>query len=191
MQVVLLERVEKLGQMGAVVKVKDGFARNFLLPRRKALRATEENLKYFETRRVQLEASNLEQRKEAVQVAAAMDGKSFVILRQSGESGLLYGSVNSRDIANIMTGKGFTVTRQQVALDRQIKSLGLHEVRVVLHPEVSAKITINVARSLEESEKQAAGANVLVNAEEDDEALDQQLEELFEEGVAPVGDEEA
>jgi large subunit ribosomal protein L9 len=191
MQVVLLERVEKLGQMGAVVKVKDGFARNFLLPRRKALRATEENLKYFETRRVQLEASNLEQRKEAAQVAAAMDGKSFVILRQSGESGLLYGSVNSRDIANIMTGNGFTVTRQQVALDRQIKSLGLHEVRVVLHPEVSAKITINVARSLEESEKQAAGVNVLVNADEDDEALDQQLEELFEEGVAPVDDEEA
>lgn len=184
MQVVLLERVEKLGQMGVVVRVKDGYARNFLLPRRKALRATEENLKYFETRRIQLEASNLEQRKEAEQVAVTMDGKSFVIIRQSGESGLLYGSVNSRDIANVMTENGFTVTRQQVALDRQIKNLGLHEVRVVLHPEVSAKITVNVARSAEEAEKLAAGVNVLVDMEEDDEALDQQLEELFEEGAA-------
>lgn len=188
MQVVLLERVEKLGQMGAVVKVKDGYARNFLLPRRKALRATEENMKYFETRRVQLEATNLEQRKEAEVVAASMDGKSFVILRQSGESGLLYGSVNSRDIANVMTENGFTVGRQQVALLRQIKNLGVHDVRIVLHPEVSAKVTVNVARSLEESEKQAAGVNVLVNADEDDDALDMELEELFDEGEAALDD---
>ena len=189
MQVVLLERVEKLGQMGAVVKVKDGYARNFLLPKRKALRATEDNLKYFETRRVQLEASNLEQRKEAEQVASTMDGKSFVILRQSGESGLLYGSVNSRDIAIIMTENGFSVLRQQVALDRQIKNLGLHDVRVVLHPEVSAKVTVNVARSVEEAEKQAAGVNVLVTADEDDTALDQELDELFDEGAAAIADE--
>ncbi len=182
MQVVLLERVEKLGQMGSVVKVKDGYARNFLLPRRKALRATEENLKYFETRRVQLEAVNLEQRKEAEQVAAKMDGKSFVILRQSGESGLLYGSVNSRDVANVMTEGGYTVGRQQVDLIRQIKNLGLHDVRIVLHPEVFAKVSINVARSLEEAEKQAAGVNVLVTTDDDDDALDMELEELFEEG---------
>lgn len=189
MQVVLLERVEKLGQMGAVVKVKDGYARNFLLPRRKALRATEENLKYFETRRVQLEAVNLEHRKEAEQVAATMDGKSFVILRQSGESGLLYGSVNSRDVASVMTENGFTVQRQQVALVRQIKNLGIHDVRIVLHPEVSAKVTVNVARSAEEAQKQAAGVNVLVNADEDDHALDMELEELFDEGAGVALDE--
>ncbi len=190
MQVVLLERVEKLGQMGAVVKVKDGYARNFLLPRRKALRATEENLKYFDTRRVQLEAVNLEQRKEAEQVAATMEGKSFVILRQSGESGLLYGSVNSRDVASVMTEEGFTVSRQQVDLIRQIKNLGLHEVRIVLHPEVFAKVTLNVARSLEESERQAAGVNVLVNTDDDDDALDTELEELFEESEAIEDDAE-
>ncbi|MFZ5834326.1 MAG: 50S ribosomal protein L9 [Pseudomonadota bacterium] len=188
MQVVLLERVEKLGQMGAVVKVKDGYARNFLLPRRKALRATEENLKYFEGRRVQLEAANLENRKESEQVAATMDGKSFVILRQSGESGLLYGSVNSRDVANVMSENGFTVGRQQVALVRQIKNLGLHEVRIILHPEVSATVTVNVARSAEEAEKQAAGVNVLVNTEEDDDALDMELSELFEGGDEAVED---
>ena len=186
MQVVLLERVEKLGQMGAVVKVKDGYARNFLLPRRKALRATEENMKYFETRRVQLEATNLEQRKEAEVVAASMDGKSFVILRQSGESGLLYGSVNARDIANIMTENGFTVIRQQVELVRQIKSLGIHDVRVMLHPEVFAKVTVNVARSVEEAAKQAAGVNVLVNADDDDADLDVALEELFDEDAVPA-----
>jgi len=190
MQVVLLERVEKLGQMGAVVKVKDGYARNFLLPRRKALRATEENLKYFEGRRVQLEAVNLENRKESEQVAATMDGKSFVILRQSGESGLLYGSVNSRDVANVMSENGFTVARQQVALVRQIKNLGLHEVRVILHPEVSASVTVNVARSAEEAEKQAAGVNVLVNTDEDDDALDMELDELFEGGDEAEDDAE-
>lgn len=190
MQVVLLERVEKLGQMGAVVKVKDGYARNFLLPRRKALRATEENLKYFDTRRAQLEAVNLEHRKEAEKVAASMEGKSFVILRQSGESGLLYGSVNSRDVAGVMSENGFTVVRQQVALLRQIKNLGLHDVRIILHPEVSARVTVNVARSQEEAEKQALGVNVLVNADEDDDALDLELEELFEEDETPGQDEE-
>lgn len=183
MQVVLLERVEKLGQMGAVVKVKDGYARNFLLPRRKALRATEENLKYFETRRIHMEAANLENRKEAEQVGATMEGKTFVILRQSGESGLLYGSVNSRDVANVMIENGFTVARQQVALIRQIKNLGLHDVRIVLHPEVSVKVVVNVARSAEEAEKQASGVNVLVNMDEDDDALDMELEELFDENA--------
>ncbi|MEQ1890514.1 MAG: 50S ribosomal protein L9 [Alphaproteobacteria bacterium] len=188
MQVVLLERVEKLGQMGAVVKVKDGYARNFLLPRQKAMRATEENLKYFETRRVQLEATNLEHRKDAELVAANMEGKSFVILRQSGESGLLYGSVNSRDVASVMTENGYTVNRQQVALVRQIKSLGLHDVRIMLHPEVSAKIMINVARSAEEADKQAAGVNVLVNTDDDDDALDMELDELFDEGDEALDD---
>jgi large subunit ribosomal protein L9 len=176
MQVVLLERVEKLGQMGQIVKVKDGYARNYLLPLRKALRATEENLKYFETRRVQLEARNLELRKEAEQVAAKMDGASFIILRQSGESGMLYGSVNSRDIAAAMTEEGFSVGRQQVSLSRQIKNLGLHDVRIVLHPEVSATVAINVARSAEEAEQQAAGVNVLLR-DDDDETAD---EEWFE-----------
>lgn len=190
MQVVLLERVEKLGQMGAVVKVKDGYARNFLLPRRKALRATEENLKYFETRRAQLEARNLEQRKEAEQAALKVEGQSFVILRQSGESGLLYGSVNARDIANLMTENGFSVERQQVELVRQIKSLGIHDVRIMLHAEVYAKVTVNVARSAEEATKQAAGVNVLVNADEDDDALDVALEELFDEDTVPAADDE-
>lgn len=176
MQIVLLERVEKLGQMGQIVKVKDGYARNYLLPLRKALRATEENLKYFENRRVQLEARNLELRQEAEQVAAKMDGAAFIILRQSGESGMLYGSVNSRDIAAAMTEEGFSVSRQQVSLIRQIKNLGLHEVRIVLHPEVSASVTINVARSAEEAAQQAAGVNVLIRKDEDDEAD----EEFFE-----------
>lgn len=190
MQVVLLERVEKLGQMGQIVKVKDGYARNYLLPLRKALRATEENLKYFENRRVQLEARNLELRKEAEQVAARMDGASFVILRQSGESGMLYGSVNSRDIAAAMTEEGFSVSRQQVSLSRQIKNLGLHEVRIVLHPEVSASVTVNVARSAEEAAQQAAGVNVLLRADDEDEANEEAYDEMFEEEAdAAEGDE--
>lgn len=181
MQIVLLERVEKLGQMGEVVSVKEGYARNFLLPQRKALRATEENLKHFEAQRAQLEARNLELRNEAEKVGDKLDGQSFVVIRQSGETGILYGSVNSRDIANVVSENGFSIDRTQVALDRQIKNLGLHDVRIVLHPEVSAVVSINVARSQDEAEQQAAGINVLA-AEEDEELLE--LEEFFEDEEA-------
>lgn len=192
MQIVLLERVEKLGQMGEVVRVRDGYARNFLLPEKKALRATAENLKFFEARRAQLETSNLEQKKDAEAVAKKLDGKSFVILRQSGETGILYGSVNSRDIANALTEGGFSTQRQQITLTRQIKNLGLHDVRVVLHPEVSANVTINVARSAEEATQQASGVNVLAGVERDEAfKLDVELDELFESEAALHEAEEA
>ncbi|HAD26046.1 MAG TPA: 50S ribosomal protein L9, partial [Alphaproteobacteria bacterium] len=147
----------------------------------KALRATEENLKHFEAQRAQLEARNLELRNEAEKVGDKLDGQSFVVIRQSGETGILYGSVNSRDIANVVSENGFSVDRTQVALDRQIKNLGLHDVRIVLHPEVSAVVSINVARSQDEAEQQAAGINVLA-AEEDEELLE--LEEFFEDEEA-------
>lgn len=192
MQIVLLERVEKLGQMGEVVKVRDGYARNFLLPKKKALRATTENLKFFDARRAQLETTNLELKKDAEAVAKKLDGKSFVILRQSGETGILYGSVNSRDIANALTEGGFSTQRQQITLTRQIKNLGLHDVRVVLHPEVSANVTINVARSAEEATQQASGVNVLAGVERDEAfKLDVELDELFESEAALHEAEEA
>src|SRR5918994_1150825 len=157
MQVILLERVAKLGQMGEIVRVKDGFARNFLLPRGKALRATKENKQRFETQRAQLEARNLERRTEAQGVADKLNGQSFIVIRQAGESGVLYGSVSTRDLAEIVTKGGFSVGREQIALNAPIKSLGLHTVPVVLHPEVEVKVTINVARSQDEAERQARG----------------------------------
>ncbi|MBM3517679.1 MAG: 50S ribosomal protein L9 [Alphaproteobacteria bacterium] len=157
MEVILLERIEKLGQMGDVVRVKDGFARNFLLPQRKALRATKANLGEFQSRRVQFEAHNLERRAEAEQIAGRLDGLSCVVLRQASEGGQLYGSVTARDIAEAAVAAGFTVGRGQVVLDGPIKSLGLHRVRVRLHPEVSVAVTINVARSAAEAEVQARG----------------------------------
>jgi large subunit ribosomal protein L9 len=159
--VVLLERVEKLGQMGQVVKVRPGFARNYLLPQKKALRATKENLAYFETRRTQLEAANLERRGEAEEVAKKLDGISVVIVRQAGESGQLYGSVSARDIADAVTAAGFTVTRGQVVLDKAIKTLGVYKLRLILHPEVSVHVNANVAQSLEEAEMQAKGVDPL------------------------------
>ena len=165
MDVILLERVAKLGQMGERVKVKDGFARNFLLPRGKALRATEANAKRFETQRVQLEARNLELKAEAQHVAEGLDGQSFTMIRQAGESGQLYGSVSTRDIAEAITAGGFSVSRGQIALRTPIKGIGLHEVPVELHPEVDAKVTINVARSPEEAERQAKGEEVLAREE--------------------------
>ncbi len=165
MDVILLERVAKLGQMGERVKVKDGFARNFLLPRGKALRANEANAKRFETQRVQLEARNLELKAEAQQVAESLDGQSFTMIRQAGESGQLYGSVSTRDIAEAITAGGFSVGRGQIALRTPIKGIGLHEVPVELHPEVDAKVTINVARSPEEAERQAKGEEVLAREE--------------------------
>src|SRR5258708_23396270 len=155
MNVILLERVPKLGQMGDVVRVKPGFARNYLLPQRKAVRANKDSLAKFEAQRAQLEAQNLKRRDEAERVAERMGRISVVIIRQAGESGSLYGSVSSRDIADGVTAAGLTVTRQQVILDQPIKTLGLTEVRVVLHPEVLLPITVNVARSPEEAEKQA------------------------------------
>ena len=168
-ELILLERVEKLGQMGQLVKVKPGFARNFLLPQKKALRATKENLAYFETQRAQLEANNLQRKIEATEIGGKLEGLRVVIVRQAGESGQLYGSVSARDIAEAVTEGGFTVEKRQVVLDRPIKSLGLHPVRVVLHPEVSVTVKANVAQSAEEAEMQARGIDPLRAREEDEE----------------------
>jgi large subunit ribosomal protein L9 len=156
-EVILLERVAKLGQMGDTVRVRDGYARNFLLARGKALRATEGNKKHFETQRAQIEARNLTARKEAEQVAEKLEGQSFVIIRQAGESGHLYGSVATRDISDAATAGGFSVSRDQIVLLHPIKALGLHDVPVHLHPEIEVKIIVNVARSAEEAERQARG----------------------------------
>lgn len=165
MEVILLERVAKLGQMGETVRVRDGYARNFLLARGKALRATESNKKHFETQRAQIEARNLAAKKEAEAVAEKLDGQSFTIIRQAGESGHLYGSVATRDIAEAATAGGFSLARNQVALIQPIKALGLHSVPVHLHPEVDVKITINVARSQEEAERQARGEAIAIREE--------------------------
>jgi large subunit ribosomal protein L9 len=165
MQVILLERVPKLGQMGEVVRVKDGFGRNFLLPRGKALRATAANRKKFEDQRVTLETRNLELKSEAAAVAEKLDGKSLVILRQAGDSGSLYGSVSSRDVADLLTADGFAVSRAQIEIAVPIKTLGLHSIPVSLHPEVQVKITLNVARSAEEAERQTRGEEVNVREE--------------------------
>jgi large subunit ribosomal protein L9 len=184
MQVVLLERVEKLGQMGEVVKVKDGFARNFLLPRKKALRATKANLARFETEKAQLEARNLQLKKEAEGVAGKLDKKTFVILRQAGETGMLYGSVSTRDISDAITADGVSVDRNQVVLDKAIKTLGLHDVKVVLHPEVRVAVTLNIARTAEEAERQARGENIALTAAEEARA---EAEALFESEDAAKG----
>ena len=165
MEVILLERVAKLGQMGETVRVRDGFARNYLLPRGKALRATEDNKKRFETQRTQLEARNLERRTEAQGVAEKLDGQSFAIIRQAGESGVLYGSVSNRDLAETVSANGFSVNRDQFVLNQPIKTLGLHRVPVALHPEVEVTVTINVARSPEEAERQARGETVTTREE--------------------------
>jgi large subunit ribosomal protein L9 len=180
MQVILLERVAKLGQMGEVVNVKDGYARNFLLPQGKALRANASNIKSFETRKAQLEAQNLETRKEAAVVAEKLDGQAFVVIRSASDSGALYGSVTTRDAAEAATAAGFTIGRNQVVLDRPIKDLGLHTVTVVLHPEVSAKIKLNVARSVEEAELQATGKSIQELAAEEEAAADFEIAELFD-----------
>jgi len=168
MDIILLERIEKLGQMGDVVKVKGGFARNYLLPQKKALRATKENLAYFETQRQQLEAENLKHRDEAQKVADRLDGLKVTVIRSAGDSGQLYGSVNARDIAGAVTEAGFTIQRSQVILERPVKSLGLFDLRVRLHPEVSATVTANVARSAEEAiEQERLGHAILsTDAEE-------------------------
>ena len=157
MDVILLQRVEKLGQMGEVVNVKPGYARNYLLPQKKALRATKENVDEFEQRRTQLEADNLDQRQEAEKVADRLNGLSIVLTRQASDSDQLYGSVTTRDIADQTTEAGFSIERRQVELDRPIKTVGLHEVRIRLHPEVTVEVTANVARSTEEAETLARG----------------------------------
>jgi large subunit ribosomal protein L9 len=183
MQVILLERIGRLGQMGDVVTVKDGYARNFLLPQKKALRATEENKKRFESNRAQLEARNLELKKEAEAVAQKLQGQIFVAIRQAGDTGQLYGSVTPRDIVEIVTAGGFSIDRRQVVLDKPIKTLGLHPTRIALHPEVIVSVSLNVARTAEEAERQARGEDVTVIK---DEALE--LETFNSEGVF---DEEA
>lgn len=175
MEVILLERVEKLGQMGDKVKVKDGFARNYLLPQRKALRATKQNLTHFQTERAQLEAANLQRRDEAQAVAEKMTDLTVTLLRQASESAQLYGSVNARDIAQAITEAGFSVDRRQVNLNQPIKTLGIHQLRVNLHPEVSVQVGVNVARSAAEAEIQAAGGAI---------GLDRFLDEPTEEDIA-------
>ena len=169
MDVILLERIEKLGQMGDVVAVKPGFARNYLLPQKKALRATKENKELFEARRAQLEAENLSRRTDAEAVAEKLNGLTVTLIRQAGDSGQLYGSVSARDLSEAVTEAGVTISRQQVQLDKAIKVLGLHPVRVRLHPEVIVEVTANVARSPEEAELQAQSGHV-VSADEQREA---------------------
>lgn len=166
-ELILLQRIDKLGQMGELVKVKPGYARNFLLPQKKALRANKANLANFEGQRAQLEAQNLKRREEAERLSERMAGLSVVIVRQAGESGSLYGSVSARDISDACTAAGLTTNRDQIVLDQPIKSLGLTTVKLVLHPEVSLPITVNVARSTEEAEKQARGEQVGLAGEED------------------------
>ncbi len=157
MEVILLERISRLGQMGETVKVKDGYARNFLLPTGKALRANEANKKKFEGQRAQLEARNLERKSEASKVAELLDGKSFVVVRSAGETGQLYGSVSTRDIAELLTAEGFSVSRNQVELNHPIKTIGLTNLAIALHPEVEVTVTLNIARSTDEAERQAKG----------------------------------
>jgi large subunit ribosomal protein L9 len=166
---ILLERVDKLGQMGQIVKVKPGYARNYLLPQKKAMRATKENLAYFETQRAQLEATNLTRKSEASEVGTKVEGLTVVLIRQAGESGQLYGSVAARDIAEAVTKAGFTVDKRQIVLDRPIKTLGLHRLRVMLHPEVGVTITANVAQSEEGARMQAAGIDPLRERDEEEE----------------------
>lgn len=190
MEVILLERVAKLGQMGEVVRVKEGYARNYLLPQGKALRANEANIKRFETEKAQLETRNLESRKDAEALAGKLDGQQFVVIRSASDSGALYGSVTTRDAADAATAAGFSVDKKQVALDRPIKELGLHTVTVTLHPEVEVKITLNVARSAEEAELQAQGKSIQDLAAEEEARAEFEISELFEDiGSAATEDE--
>jgi large subunit ribosomal protein L9 len=192
MEVILLERVAKLGQMGEVVRVKDGYARNYLLPKGKALRATDDNKKRFESMKTQLEARNLEQRGEAEKVGSKLDGQTFQVLRQASESGQLYGSVSSRDIAALVTEKGFSVNRNQVQLNAPIKTIGTHKVPIALHPEVEVEVTFYVARNADEAQRLARGEDVTVRreggADEEDEAAEAQAaaEAFFEQPEAPA-----
>jgi len=190
MEVVLLERVAKLGQMGDVVNVKNGFGRNFLLPQGKALRATKANLAQFETQRAQLEATNLETRKEAEALASKLDGQQFIVIRSASDAGSLYGSVTNRDAADVATEGGFTVDKRQVVLNAPVKELGLHEMTVVLHPEVRCTIHINVARSVEEAELQASGKTIQELQAEADAEADFDIAELFDDVGGAANDDD-
>lgn len=200
MQVILMERVAKLGQMGEVVSVKDGYARNFLLPQGKALRASEANIKHFEAQKAQLEARNLETKAEAEKLAEKLDGQQFTVIRTASDAGSLYGSVTVRDAADAATENGFSIDRKQVALAAPIKELGLHRVHVVLHPEVEVTIELNVARSVEEAELQAAGKSIAELAAEAEAEAEFEIAELFDdigaaaeedEDLAPAAEDEA
>lgn len=192
MEVILLERIERLGQMGDTVNVKPGFARNFLLPQKKALRATTENKARFEAERAQLEADNLQRKSEADSVAAKAEGLSVILVRQAGDAGQLYGSVNARDVAEGITEAGFTVGRGQVVLDKPIKALGLYSVRVNLHAEVAMTVTVNVARSMEEAQIQAETGGAVLSIDEQEKADEAAAlaaaaaEEVFEEDAADI-----
>ncbi|WP_375673093.1 50S ribosomal protein L9 [Bartonella sp. TS82HLJMH] len=186
MDIILLERIPRLGQMGDIVSVKDGYARNFLLPQGKALRANESNKKHFEIQRAQLEARNLERKSEAQKIAEKLDGQSFIVVRSAGETGQLYGSVSTRDIAEIITEEGFSIGRNQVELNHPIKMIGLHTITLSLHPEVQISVIINVARSTSEAQRQAEG-ETLTSAKEiyniQEELLEESQEELLEEEI--------
>ena len=190
MEIILLERVAKLGQMGEVVNVKEGYARNYLLPQGKALRANEANLARFEAEKAQLEANNLETKKEAESLAAKLDGQQFIVIRSASDGGALYGSVTTRDAAQAATEAGFSVDKKQVVLRGPIKELGLHDVTVVLHPEVEATITLNVARSAEEAELQEAGKNIAELAAEEEAAAEFEIQELFDDIGAAASDDD-
>lgn len=180
MEVVLLERVERLGQMGDVVTVKNGYARNFLLPQNKALRANKDNLAIFETQRAQLEADNLQQSQEASKVGEKLDGETVILIRAASESQQLYGSVSTQDIAKAVTSAGFTVDRKQIVMDKVLKTLGLHEIKVRLHPEVNVMVSVNIARSDEEAEIQARGESVEEVAEAALDNRDEAIADVFE-----------
>lgn len=191
MQVILLERVAKLGQMGDVVDVKNGYARNYLLPQGKALSASKANIEAFENQKAQLEARNLESKKEAEDLAARLNGQQFVVIRSASDAGALYGSVTTRDTADVATQDGYSLDRKQVVIPRPIKELGLHEVSVVLHPEVEAVIALNVARSIEEAELQASGKSIQELAAEAEAEAEFEIAELFEDiGAAGLEDDE-
>lgn len=191
MQVILLERVAKLGQMGDVVAVKPGFARNYLLPQGKALRASDANIKAFESRKAELEMHNIESRKEAQGLAARIDGGTHVVIRAASDGGALYGSVSTRDIADVLKEAGITLERRQVVLSAPIKTLGLHAVTITLHPEVDAAISINVARSAEEAELQASGKSIQELAAEEEAAAEFEIAELFDDiGAAGMDDDD-
>jgi large subunit ribosomal protein L9 len=192
MEVILLERVTKLGQMGDVVRVKDGFARNFLLPKGKALRASKDNRARFEGMKVELEARNLEQKNEAQQIGQKLDGQAFTVLRQAAEGGQLYGSVSPRDIATMVTERGFTVSRAQVALNAPIKTIGLHKVPIILHPEVEVSVAVTVGRNADEAERLARGEDItaLREAERAEDAA-AAAEAFFDPEALRAADEEA
>ncbi|MDF0594694.1 50S ribosomal protein L9 [Psychromarinibacter halotolerans] len=190
MDVILLERVAKLGQMGDVVSVKEGYARNFLLPQKKALRASKENVAAFEGQKAQLEAQNLESKKEAEAMAQRLDGQKFVVIRSASDSGSLYGSVTPRDVEAVAKDEGLTISRKQVVIGNPIKELGLRDVTVVLHPEVEATITLNIARSIEEAELQESGKSIQELAAEEEAAAEFEISELFDDIGGAASDDD-